>query len=287
VIEALIKAGAFDNLGGSRAQMIAAMEKAMQVGANLQSDIQKGQMNFFGSGAFGCDDNRRDQDNLPKVAPWSEMQMLTYEKEVLGFYVTSNPLSRHADVINAYSKVNTAELTNVREGMEVVIGGMVTKIRQMVTKNGKNAGAKMAVFELEDLQGTCEVVMFPKSLENWGHQLTVDKILFVRGTVDCRRETPNILCDELIELEDASDKLAANVWIRLGAMEVTEEKVTRIRSLCAKHRGKSPVHISLQTAGGYRIAVVADAKLSVRPDVEFCERMREVVGADKLELRRR
>ena len=286
VMEALIKAGSFDNLGGSRAQMMAALEKAMQMGAGMQADAQRGQMNFFGEGGFGADDSSKDHETLPKVAPWSEMQMLTHEKSVLGFYVTMNPLSRHADTINVFSKANTSELGGVREGSEVVIGGMVTKIRQMVTKNGKRAGAKMAVFELEDLQGKCEVVMFPKCLEQWGEQLEVDKILFVKGTVDCRRENPNILCDELIEMEDASDKLAAKVCITLSALDVNEERISRIRNICAAHRGRSPVHISLKTSAGYRISAVADRKLSVRPDVEFCTKMKEVVGADKLELRR-
>ena len=64
--------------------------------------------------------------------------MLTYEKEVLGFYVTSNPLSKHATDLDAYSTLNTSELVNRKEGAEVVIGGMVTKIRQMVTKNGQD-----------------------------------------------------------------------------------------------------------------------------------------------------
>jgi len=286
VLEALIKAGAFDNLGGSRAQMMAGLEKAMQAGASVQADQLKGQMNFFDMGGFGADSGG-EHETLPKVAPWSEMQMLTYEKEVLGFYVTMNPLSRHAEKIDVYSTVNTSELGSIKEGAEVVIGGMVTKIRQMVTRNGKNAGAKMAVFELEDLQGKCEVVLFPKMLEQWGDRLAVDKILFVKGTVDCRRENPNILCDELIEIDEVEDKLAARVCISLSPMDVTEERVSRIRNLCTSHRGKSPLNMTLETASGYRVTAVADVKLSVRPDTEFCRKMKELVGAGNVRLRRR
>ena len=85
--------------------------------------------------------------------------MLTYEKDVLGFYVTSNPLSKHAEEIAVYSTVNTSELA-AKENQEVIIGGMVTKMRHIVTKNGRNAGSKMAVFTLQDLQGNVEVVVF-------------------------------------------------------------------------------------------------------------------------------
>ena len=289
VLEALIKAGAFDNtgavdnMGGSRAQMIAGLEKAMQAGSQAQADALSGQMNLFGGG--GDDDFEKDNESLPNVAPWPEMQMLTFEKDVLGFYVTSNPLSKHADQISVYSTADTSKLGEKREGNEVILGGMVTRIRNIVTKNGRNAGAKMAVFVLEDLQGSCEVVLFPKTLEKYSDLVQADNIIFVRGKVDCKRQTPNILCDELIALDDVTDKLAAQVWVKLGLEDVTEERISRIRSLCESHRGKSPLCVTLRAKGGYRISAVADKKLNVRPDVDFCRKLEAVVGAGNVELK--
>ena len=282
VLEALIKGGAFDNLGGSRAQMMAGLEKAMQSGASMQTDAQRGQMNFFGAGGFGQTD--AESQSLPDVPAWPETQMLTYEKEVLGFFVTSNPLSKHAEIISVYSTLNTSQLSDKCEGREVVIGGMITKIRHMVTKNGKNAGAKMAVFEMEDLQGKCEVVMFPKTLDKFGELMEVDRIIFVRGTVDCKRENPNLLCEELYAIEDIADKLAARVSIRLLSLDVTEEKIQTIASLCKSHRGRSPVQVSVQTTAGWRIAAVADKSFNVRADVDFCRKIRAVVGRENMEL---
>ncbi|HML75139.1 MAG TPA: DNA polymerase III subunit alpha [Anaerohalosphaeraceae bacterium] len=282
VMEALIKAGAFDNLGGSRAQMMAALEKAMQAGASMQVDTQRGQMNFFGAGGFG--DDKSDAQTLPDVPPWPETQMLVYEKEVLGFYVTSNPLSKYAEQIDAYSTCNTARLSGMKEGAEVVIGGMISKVRTMLTRNGKTAGQKMAVLELEDLQGKCEVVLFPKAYENFGAMVEVDKVVFVRGKVDTRRENPNILADELIGLEDVVDKLAAQVWINLFSHEISEEKINRIKSLCSTHRGKSPLHVRVQT-GSFQIVAIADRSLSVRPDADFYHKLESVVGAGKVRLR--
>jgi DNA polymerase-3 subunit alpha len=211
--------------------------------------------------------------------------MLIYEKEVLGFYVTSNPLSKHAEQIDAYSTCNTSKLQSMKEGAEVVIGGMIGKIRTMLTRNGKTAGQKMAVFELEDLQGKCEVVLFPKAFDQYGAMAEVDKVLFVRGKVDTRRENPNILADELIAMDEVVDKLAAQVWISLFSHEIDEEKVNRIKGLCGTHRGKSPLHVSVQTSGGFRIIAVADRSLSVRPDTDFCRKLEMVVGAGKIRLR--
>src|SRR4030042_1704622 len=199
-IESLIKAGAFDRLGGNRAQMMAGMEKAMEIGSSLQADKSAGQMSFFGQVTKETDYSQ-DNKQLPSVAPWPEQQMLAYEKEVLGFYVTSNPLSHHAEVINLYSTHNSLQLVEADEGKTVVIGGMVAKIRYNVTKTGRNAGSKMAVFVLEDLQGQVDVGLFPDALNRFSGVLLADHVVFLKGQFDRRREKPNILAEELITLE--------------------------------------------------------------------------------------
>ncbi len=276
VLEALIKAGAFDRLGGNRHQMLVGLERAMETGASLQSDKVRGQMNFFGDLA-GQIDYAEDHKRLPDVAPWPEPQMLAYEKQVLGFYVTSNPLSHHAEEIADYSSINTAQLAQSTGEKQVVIGGMVTRIRYNVTKNGRNAGAKMAVFVLEDLQGSAEVVLFPETLNQFASLLGEDEVVFVRGKTDFRREKPNIIASELIPLEKAREKLARGVKIRLDARDVTQEKIVHIRSICERHRGDRPLSVVVRTGKG-KVYATADRTLCVNPDVEFCRQMKQLVG---------
>ncbi|MHC4243087.1 MAG: DNA polymerase III subunit alpha, partial [Planctomycetota bacterium] len=165
VLESLIKAGAFDRLGGTRPQMMAGLEMAMENGASSQADKIKGQMSFFGQA--GQTDYSKDHLRLPEVAPWPEALMLTYEKQVLGFYVTSNPLSHHAETINIFSTNNSSQLAEALQDRQIVIGGMIARIRYNLTKTGRNAGSKMAVFVLEDLQGQVDVVMFPDVLNDF------------------------------------------------------------------------------------------------------------------------
>jgi DNA polymerase-3 subunit alpha len=284
VLEALIKAGAFDRLGGGRPQMMAGLERAMENGASLQSDKQAGQMNFFGQMA-GENDYSKDHKRLPDVAPWPEPQMLAYEKEVLGFYVTSNPLSHHAETINIYSTHNSSQLAEAPQDRQIVIGGMITKIRFNLTKTGRNAGSKMAVFTLEDLQGQVEVVMFPDVLNGFGDVLVQDAVVFVKGKLDYRRERPNILAVELIPLEDVREKLAAQVRIRLDAKGVTKEKVAMIKSICQHHKGRSPIYVAVRTDKG-RVYAAADKELSVNPDLDFCRKMRQLVGEENFQLAR-
>ncbi|MBW8038396.1 MAG: DNA polymerase III subunit alpha [Planctomycetes bacterium] len=284
VIEALIKAGAFDRLGGNRAQMMAGLEKAMQIGAGFQADKQNGQMNFFGQMTQETDYSQ-DHQSLPDVPPWPELQMLAFEKQVLGFYVTSNPLSHHAETINLYSTHNSLQLADANQARQIIIGGMITKIRFNLTKKGRNAGSKMAVFMLEDLQSQVEVVMFPEVLNKFGDLLIADSIVFVKGKLDCRREKPNILAAELITLENVREKLAAKIRIKLDAKDVTKEKVASIKSICRHHRGKSPVYVAIRTDKG-KVYAAADRELSVNPDLDFCRKMRQLVGPENFQLAR-
>ena len=284
VLEALIKAGAFDRLGGNRAQMVAGLERAMEFGASLQAAKQKGQMSFFGE-MTGESDYSKDHKRLPNVAPWPEPQMLAYEKQVLGFYVTSNPLSHHAETINVYSTHNSSQLAQANGEKQIVIGGMVTKIRFNLTKTGRNAGAKMAVFTLEDLQGLVEVVMFPDVLARFSDVLVADTVVFVKGKLDYRRERPNILAEELITLQDVRGRLAAKVKIHLNAKDVTKEKVAMIKSICQHHKGRSPVYVAVRTDKG-RIYAAADKELSVNPDLEFCRKMKQLIGEENFQLAR-
>ena len=284
VLEALIKAGAFDDLGGSRSQMMAGLEAAMENGASLQADKQKGQMSFFGQMA-AANDYSQDHKRLPDVAPWPETQMLAYEKQVLGFYVTSNPLSHHAETINIFSTHNSSELAETNGEKQVVIGGMITKMRFNLTKTGRNPGQKMAVFTLQDLQGQIEVVMFPEVLNRYGDKLVADTVVFVRGKADYRREQPNVIAEELIALDEVREKLAAQVRIGLDAREVTKEKVAMIRSICQHHRGRSPVYVAVRTDKG-RVYAAADKELSVNPDEDFCRKMRQLLGEENFQLAR-
>ena len=241
-------------------------------------------MSFFGQMA-GDSDYSQDHKRLPTVAPWPEPQMLAYEKEVLGYYVTSNPLSHHAEEINAYSTQNSSQLAEANGEKQIVIGGMITKMRYNLTKTGRNAGSKMAVFTLQDLQGQVEVVMFPDVLSEYGDILVEDAVVFVKGKLDYRRERPNILAAELIRLEDVREKLAAKVKIGLDAKGVTKERVAQIKSICEHHKGRSPVYVAVRTDKG-RVYAAADKELSVNPDLDFCRKMRQLVGEENFQLAR-
>ena len=287
VIEGLIKAGAFDRLGGSRAQLIEGLENAIKAGQQVQLDKSRGQRSLFAEVEASSDLSSKDQDiaRLPDVPAWPEMTMLKYEKDVLGLFVTSNPLSRHADTITAYSTAHTDELGSVG-GKEIVLGGMITKIRIIVTKKGRNAGAKMAVLEVEDFNGKCDVVLFPKSYASYCNLIEEDKIVFVKGKIDAQREQPQILCDQIIDIAMAGDMLTTKVKLNLSASDISEQDISLLADICKDHSGKSPVYLLINTEDNKKISALAASCFYVSPDSEFRERVRGIIGEKNLELTR-
>jgi DNA polymerase III alpha subunit len=112
-----------------------------------------------------------------------------------------------------------------------------------------------------------------------------DTVVFVKGKLDYRREKPNIVAVELITLEEVREKLAAKVTIRLDAADVTKEKVAEIRGICEHHKGKSLVYVAVRTDRG-KVYAAVDKSLSVNPDIEFCRKMKQLVGEENFQLAR-
>src|SRR4051812_37530787 len=198
-----MKAGAFDSLGGKRAQHLAVLDRALEMGQQAQQDVRSGQMNIFGTGASAP---ASTQISLPDVEEFKNAELLKYEKEVLGFYITSHPLAEHQAEIERYSTDSTREAMNRSEGSEITIGGMINPVKKSITKNGKSAGMAMAMITLEDLEGQIDGVIWAEKLaelQKRGDIVAVERIVFLRGKIDRRRETPSIVVNDIVPIEDA------------------------------------------------------------------------------------
>src|SRR6185436_14439750 len=135
-IEALIKCGAFSSLGAKRAQLLEVLERAVEMGQQSQNDKRSGQLNMFGqpaqSASPGLASSRMDVA-LPNVPELASADLLKFEKELLGFYITSHPLTEHQSLMERYTTASTREaMTSISEGTEVLIGGMLSAVRPKV-----------------------------------------------------------------------------------------------------------------------------------------------------------
>ena len=218
-IEALIKCGAFDTIHGSaaRAALLASLDDAVAAGHRAATDRSSGQMNFFETLGALPGDAAADlpEPPLAKTEPWSSVEQLRHEKDVLGFYVSSHPLHRYVDIIDRFATTTVADVPHLAADVEVILGCMFTRIRTTLTKTGRSAGQKMAMVTLEDATGPIDAVLFAETYAQFAPLLTDDQVVFVKGRVDRRREQPSIVISEVLPADQAADRLTRTVKIVL------------------------------------------------------------------------
>jgi DNA polymerase-3 subunit alpha len=251
VVEALVKCGAFDSLHPNRAAVWAGLDSALERGAAEQRDRAIGQESLFGGPAEGA----VAAPELAEAPAWTESERLAHEKELLGFYVTGHPLGSVASVMARYTDV-TATTTEGRDGREVRAGGLLTGLRETRTKRGQ----RMGFGTLEDLEGSFELVIFSDPYNqhaellraaagSGGGEEGVGPIpLLVSGNLE-DGDPPKILVREVIRLDEAADKLTAQLHVRISEPEVDADRMIALRKVLCAHPGDCPVLVHLTIPG--------------------------------------
>jgi DNA polymerase III subunit alpha len=251
VYECLVKAGAFDSLGVDRAALAAALDRVLDYAQRRRQEREQGQGSLFGamlgggSGEAGMGgSNGLEPAPDPNTPPWPERERLRYEKEALGFYLSGNPLSEHAEALARLATHTTADL---REGYEgpATVGGMVTAVRRVKIKSGPNAGRFMGRFVLEDALGSVPVTLFANQMQQFGHLLEDEAVVLVKGDVRERGSEPEMTVEELIPLERVAARALAGVELLLEPT-MAQADMLKLKDLLLEHPGPVPVTLSLK-----------------------------------------
>ncbi len=204
-IESLIKSGAFDAIHGreNRSSMVATIETAVSAGQKMAADKAAGQGSLFGAPdpAAEAEAAVSTESPLNKATPWTEAETLKNEKDTLGFYVSSHPLERWGAWIRAFASCDLTGLKTFPQDRRVLVGAMAQSVRTIVSRNGRNAGKKMAIVTIEDTRATAEAVLFPNTYEQFSHLLESDDPFFVSGRVDHSRGDPQVIVDRLVPID--------------------------------------------------------------------------------------
>ena len=223
-VEALIKAGALDSLGGRRSQWLAVLPRAAQAGQAVQEDRKRGQSNLFDLFAEpGCNGNGNGNggrqrspsapavSNLPDLPELPDAERLAEEKKVLGFYMSSHPLTRHAGLLQALATHRVDELAGVAEKTEVILGGMIANVQVRNVQKSRSGLTRMAKFAFEDLTGSVPAMLWPEEFARSEELIKNDLIGFVRGTLDRRRDPAELVVSKIIPLDQGPAELARGV----------------------------------------------------------------------------
>jgi len=276
ILELLVKAGACDCLGGKRSAMFSVIERAVQSAANMARDKQRGQKNLFG----GDDDDEQaaagtaaSPTNLPDMAEWSDREKLAFEKEALGFFLTSHPLAEHGEIIKQYSTHEAKQLAEMNDGEQVILGGMVSSIKKAQTKKpSRNGHSKYVNFDFEDPSGVVRCIMWPEEFSRLGEKVEPEQIRFLRGKIDKRSREPNVIVDAIWTLEEVEKEFTRQVWVKFQKGLHDLATIQRVRDIIQTNPGKAEVVLLVDTAEGdsrqrYIAAKPLEQKISVNRDL--------------------
>ncbi len=262
-LEALIKTGACDAFGQTRATLTAQIERTLARAASNQADRQSGQSSLFGALEEKAPAMPEAISNLPE---WPQHELLAHEKELLGFYVTGHPLTPYAPILEKYALANTAKLPELPNRSLTRIGGLIATVQNGMSKK---SGKPYSIVTLEDLEGSVQVLCMNENYDKYRELLVTNKAILVIGEVNNSEDKPKIFPQEIMPLEDAPKKYTKQVHLRLHTAHLKLDDIEAVRELVAAHPGKCPLFLCFMRPTGEVIFLQPHERFGVLPSLEL------------------
>ena len=246
-IESLIKAGAFDSLGHTRRSLLLVHEQAVDAVIDVKRKEAVGQFDLFA--ALSVDDGPSFSVTVPELPEWDKKQKLTFERQMLGLYVSDHPLAGVEHVLTAASDTSIAALLADESRADrgtVTIAGLVTSVAVKVSKKSGNPWAAVTV---EDLEGSIEVLFFGETYLAYSTMLAEDAVVVLKGRVSRRDEAMSLQALEMTLPDLASASDTAPITVQLAESRCTEPLVIKLREVLESHPGTTEVHLKLTMPG--------------------------------------
>ena len=282
VLESLIKSGAMDSLSGSRAQNFDAIDTAIKYGQQLQNSGNKNQVDLFSVG----DDKSSliKTPELKEIEEWDEKKSLSFEKEVLGMYVSGHPLLEHADEIEEFTSVDFSDDLMLKKNEIVTVGGMVTKI----TKKYDRRNRAMAFFEMDCFGGTVEVIAFSDCFEKYENLIEEDAVIFINGKMadDTNFSDLKVMADKIVSVENAREYFSRKLIINLAAQNVSPDDIEDLYEFARRFPGDCNLlfHLSNPNPALSKPVTVLAHNIKVSTDRNFVKQLRDKYGKENIRV---
>jgi DNA polymerase III subunit alpha len=280
VMESLVKAGAMDSLEGTRAQLLLALDPAIETGNRAAKDRDSGQAGLFGGGgSLGDLEEEHPEPPLPKANDWTLKEKLQGEKELLGFYVTGHPLDNYEDKIAELATHDSTKLEGLEKGNDVALCGMITGVQKRRNREGK----PWASLVIEDRAGNIEAMVFTTQYERLVAMLVEDQAVLIRGSaLPEEGNATKVSVQEIVPLDVARIPLPTLISVKVFVGRNGIDRAAELRQLFERKPGDTQVRLRLESARDF--SVILDVPAKVRPDREFKAELTRICGPDMMEI---
>ncbi len=266
VIESLIKCGSFDSLGYTRRQLMACLDQAMDDAQRKQKELLSNQANIFDQleAADASSTNGGTSFQIPSFPEWDRKELLSIEKDTLGFYITGHPLHGYAEKLKLVTNVNSTGLSSKRDKDTITIAGVISTLTERLTKK-KDI---MCNIVLEDLQGSVSIIFWADVYKKFYELLHADEPVVISGTIDVGDESLKVIAQDVIPLAKALENPYKQVRFMVDTDKVSPENIKSLYDTIKKYSGKYEGYIHILNGKSETIVRLGD---DTRLDI--CERL--------------
>ena len=275
VIESLIKCGAFDSTGALRSQLWALYEKAMENGQQIQKQKADKQKSLFGdpeNGSFFSYNGK-----YPEIGEWPENELLAYEKEALGFFISSHPLVSFEKELKKAANTDTKEIQNLKDGAEAKIGGVPVALNEIKTKRGD----MMGFVTLEDLKGSVEVIVFAELYKKVSPIIKSEQPILVKGkvTLDTTNSKTKVKAEDISLLADAARILPSTVHFSFDVALISKQQLEKLKNILKNHPGKCAAYLHLVISGQSETVISLSENFHLNPSEGLSKEVEYLFGS--------
>ncbi len=275
VLESLIKCGAFDGMGPNRRSMLDALDSTLEQASSFQREKSEGQFNLFSTECVAGASSNLTDIPIQSSPEWDDLLKLSYERELIGFYVTGHPLMNFESIIREFASSSTSRLVSVPASTLVRIAGMVKSIKEINTRKGD----RMAFVTFEDLEGVVEVTVFSDLYALTRDLFNCGEPLMLSGLREGEADSPKILAQEIHLLKDAPRHFSRSVVVRMSTLGSDSGQIRSLKTILSRHRGKVPVKLAI-TIPNRSETIISLGSVGCDPSEAFLSELRKQFGYD-------
>lgn len=281
-MESLAQAGAFDTLHENRAQLLASIEDVLSYASRKQEEERLNQVSLFGDGSSGG--GFVQEPKLRDCPPWTNIERLNKERELIGFYLSGHPLDRYKEDAQLFAShsLSIDELAGLNDRDKVKVVAIITAVKRITDKKGR----PMAFVQVEDLQGSVEVLVFSEVYDRHQGLIAPDTVLLVEGSISQRDTPPKIIANSLERVENLREKFQSQLQlnINLDTAEISEDDLHEMANLFGSNSGETPVKLQIKSEHSSKPISMNVRKYVVEPTNDLLKGLRNVVGQDAVHL---